>query len=194
MMGESRSEEKSKFVLSPVHENHESIAKRAHMDSRGTRRLFSPSIENAVTSNEDYDSDEPNKNQSTLMSDRNTGILFSPTSNLPNFVLDGTAPHLLQISPQKHKENVDWLTKIRKERYEQKTDKITSERPCSPKTQATPARRSSRSRSHEPQKMTKATKSSVISLLDFFKAAGKNCEKNPSEDTIVPSTSMSKDK
>lgn len=44
-------------------------------------------------------------------------LLFSPTSNLPNFVIDGEAPHLRVSSPKrKLKENVDWLTKIRKQK------------------------------------------------------------------------------
>lgn len=43
--------------------------------------------------------------------------LLSPTSNLPNYVIDGEAPHLKVQSPKrKLKENVDWLTKIRKQR------------------------------------------------------------------------------
>lgn len=42
---------------------------------------------------------------------------FSPTSNLPNFVIDGDAPHLkLQSPKRKLKENVDWLTNIRKQK------------------------------------------------------------------------------
>lgn len=42
----------------------------------------------------------------------------SPTTNLPNFVVDGEAPHLGLMSPQRKvkKENVDWLTKIRKQK------------------------------------------------------------------------------
>lgn len=42
----------------------------------------------------------------------------SPTTNLPNFKVDGEAPHLGLMSPQKKpkKENVDWLTKIRKQK------------------------------------------------------------------------------
>lgn len=45
--------------------------------------------------------------------------LFSPTSNLPNYVVDGDAPHLkLQSPKRKLKENVDWLTKIRKQRLQ----------------------------------------------------------------------------
>lgn len=41
----------------------------------------------------------------------------SPTSNLPNYVLNGEAPHLPIVSPKrKLKENVDWLTKIRKQK------------------------------------------------------------------------------
>lgn len=42
---------------------------------------------------------------------------FSPTSNLPNYVVNGEAPHLPVQSPKrKLKENVDWLTKIRKQK------------------------------------------------------------------------------
>lgn len=42
----------------------------------------------------------------------------SPTTNLPNFVVDGDAPHLGLMSPQRKvkKENVDWLTKMRKQK------------------------------------------------------------------------------
>lgn len=56
--------------------------------------------------------------------------LFSPTSNLPNYVIDGDAPHLkLQSPKRKHKENIDWLTKIRKQKLSstvsrQLTDKL----------------------------------------------------------------------
>lgn len=42
--------------------------------------------------------------------------LSSPTINLPNFVLDGDAPHLVNVNKRKLKENVDWLTKIRKQK------------------------------------------------------------------------------
>ncbi|XP_055312399.1 protein lethal(2)denticleless [Sitodiplosis mosellana] len=44
--------------------------------------------------------------------------LFSPTSNLPNYVMDASdAPHLkLQSPKRKLKENIDWLTKIRKQK------------------------------------------------------------------------------
>ncbi|XP_025265916.1 protein lethal(2)denticleless isoform X1 [Camponotus floridanus] len=183
----SRSEGKHKCILSPIHENHEIIAKRAHMDNRGMRRLFSSSNETTATSSRDYDSDEPSTSQYI---NKNEETPFSPTLNLPNFVIDGTAPHLLEISPQKYKENVDWLTKIRKERYEQsKTPESTS---CNSKTQMTPsARRSKRSQSTEPQKVTKPTKS--VSLLDFFKIMSKDCEENPcsKNSNIIPSTSIS---
>lgn len=47
-------------------------------------------------------------------------MLNSPTSNLPNFVIDGDAPHLVnaQFSPQRRtrNESVDWLTKMRKQK------------------------------------------------------------------------------
>lgn len=162
MMG-SRSEGKFKCILSPIYENHEMVAKRIHID-RGMRRLFSSSSETPTTARDD--SDEPSTSQSTS---GNEQVFLSPTINLPNFVVDGTAPHLLEISPQKYKENVNWLTKIR-EKYEQKKTASTS---SSPKTQSTPSRRVNRSRSTEPQKVTKS-----ISLLNFFKANSKESEKD----------------
>ncbi|EZA62690.1 protein lethal(2)denticleless isoform X2 [Ooceraea biroi] len=192
MMVGSRSEEKFKCILSPIYENHEMLAKRTHMDgNRGARRLFSSNTEIAGTSSRNYDSDEPSTSQSTSTS-RNDGIPFSsPTSNLPNFVVDGTAPHLLEISPQKYKENVDWLTKIRKERYE--TQKKTAS--CSSRTQVTPGRRLKRSQSTEPQKVTKTTKSYALSLLDFFnKAANKAGKKNScSENSSISMPSSNPD-
>lgn len=54
---------------------------------------------------------------SSLPRPSTSAIFFSPTSNLPNYVLDGDAPHLkLQSPKRKLKENVDWLTNIRKQR------------------------------------------------------------------------------
>lgn len=47
-------------------------------------------------------------------------MLNSPTSNLPNYVIDGEAPHLVNVlfSPQRKVKNdgIDWLTKIRKQK------------------------------------------------------------------------------
>lgn len=50
--------------------------------------------------------------------DRQPPAVNSPTTNLPNFVVDGDAPHLGLMSPQRKlkKENVDWLTKMRKQK------------------------------------------------------------------------------
>lgn len=62
-------------------------------------------------------------------------VIYSPTTNLPNFVLDGDAPHLAIMSPKrKLRDKVDWLTKIRKQKLMSScrgstiTDKITEER------------------------------------------------------------------
>ncbi|XP_015431620.1 PREDICTED: protein lethal(2)denticleless isoform X2 [Dufourea novaeangliae] len=174
LMG-SWSEGKFKSILSPIQENHEFIAKRAHLENRGARRLFSPSHDNNPLC-KGYESDEPSTSSSTVES-KNV-VLFSPTLNLPNFVIDGTAPHLLQMSPEKYKENVDWLTRIRREKFEHRSGKSISEKLSSPVYNPTPARRNSRSRSTEPQKVTKLPKSSVPSLLNFFKLTGKHCETN----------------
>ncbi|EDV36677.1 uncharacterized protein Dana_GF13076 [Drosophila ananassae] len=93
-----------------------------------------------------------------------SAAIFSPTSNLPNYVLDGEAPHLGIMSPKrKAKEKVDWLTNIRKQKLmngrahvtlsdkineEQQADVLASPRlqslrqsECSPRLQATPRRR-----------------------------------------------------
>lgn len=50
--------------------------------------------------------------------DRQALHFNSPTTNLPNFVQDGDAPHLGLMSPQRKtkKENIDWLTKMRKQK------------------------------------------------------------------------------
>ncbi|KAH8272852.1 hypothetical protein KR018_004771 [Drosophila ironensis] len=93
-----------------------------------------------------------------------SAAIFSPTSNLPNYVLDGEAPHLGIMSPKrKAKEKVDWLTNIRKQKLmsvrahvtlsekmneEQQADVLASPRlqslrqsECSPRLQSTPRRR-----------------------------------------------------
>lgn len=56
-------------------------------------------------------------------------ISFSPTSNLPNYVIDGDAPHLkLQSPKRKLKENVDWLTKIRKQKLSSTINDILNDK------------------------------------------------------------------
>lgn len=58
--------------------------------------------------------------------------LFSPTSNLPNYVIDGDAPHLkLQSPKRKLKENVDWLTKIRKQKLSTTINSVLHDRSVS---------------------------------------------------------------
>lgn len=171
-----------KIVLSPILENCESTAKRAHLETRGARRLFSPETKNS-SKNTEIDEPAPSTSRQADICD----MPFSPTSNLPNFVIDGTAPHLNESSPRKYKENLDWLTKIRKEK-EQKAkgsaEKITS---SSPKTQVTPARRSSRSKSMESRR---ASRSPAGPLLNFFRSsANKECEKmvqNKNDDDTTP--------
>lgn len=188
MMTGSSLEGKYKSILSPIYENYETVTKRNCTDDRDTRRLFNPNAETIIDTSIDYDSDEHSICQSTQYTNKDNGILFSPTSNLPNFVVDGTAPHLLEISPQKYKENVDWLTKMRKERYEQRKAVLNS---GSPQNQTTPSRRMNKLRSTESQRVTKMIKGT--SLLNFFKAINKDHEKNPCSEnsSVIPSTSLS---
>lgn len=67
----------------------------------------------------------PESSESSL---RTSNGLSSPTVNLPNFVIDGDAPHLVNVTnsngKRKLKENVDWLTKIRKQKLLQAAKSI----------------------------------------------------------------------
>lgn len=58
------------------------------------------------------------KFSSSLTTNSQVTSINSPTTNLPNFVVDGDAPHLSLMSPIKKvkKENIDWLTKMRKQK------------------------------------------------------------------------------
>ncbi|KAK0095467.1 hypothetical protein PV326_008285 [Microctonus aethiopoides] len=182
-----------KSILSPIEENLEPTTKRSHIENKGARRLFSPMRNNELRPTRDYDSDEAGPSQ--RLTSNKIQPPFSPTLNLPNFVIDGTAPHLIQLSPQKAKENVDWLTKIRKTRYERRLEKSESDKITSPNNQVTPARRNSRSRSSEPRRV----KSPVVSLLNFFKVespVGKNSiqkdsKKNSESPTISTNYQLS---
>ena len=174
-------------VLSPINENLEPASKRPHLDNRcGARRLFSPGNNKNIPTLDDqhngYKSDEPRPSTSGTTADRSYQSTFSPTLNLPNYVIDGTAPHLVQMSPQKLKENIDWLTKIRKERYELRIVQASESAKVaiSPNTQSMGARRTSRSKSLEPRKVSKFP---AVSLLNFFRASSKDTDKDGSSNT-----------
>ncbi|XP_043505675.1 protein lethal(2)denticleless isoform X2 [Polistes fuscatus] len=184
----SYSDGKLKTSLSPIHEDSETRIKRAHVENRGARRLFSQSTDKTTISDKGYNFDKPSTSSyvpklQTTISENNvsesssSSIPFLPISDLPNFVIDGTAPHLLQISPEKFKESVDWLTKIREKFIEQKSKSSANKMSSSKVT--TPAHRSSRSRSMEP-KGCKTSLSPTPSLLNFFKTYSKECDKSTS--------------
>lgn len=157
--GGSWTEGKYKLILSPIEENWEPPAKRFNTENRSARRLFSPS-----TSREQNNPMSPDASSSVRQ------IPFSPTLNLPNYVEDGTAPHLVQMSPQKSKENIDWLTKIRKERFELRKS-TEAERNVTSQI-STLARRNSRSKSAEPRKTKKP-----VSLFKFFQLPNRDSNK-----------------
>lgn len=132
---------------------------------------------------------------STQASTSSSALIYSPTSNLPNYVLDGEAPHLAIMSPKrKAKEKVDWLTKIRKQKLmsssrspltlsekigsEEVTDVLASPRlqslrnsEYSPRLQATPRRRISHNDNGgaaHPRTPTSSRRNSETTLLRFF--------------------------
>lgn len=133
-------------TISEEYEPETVAAKRPTTESKG-RRLFSPLASTSYSTagittleiskglqiifEESETPTSPRSLKSSPLSERiNSNLLspeinaavasfgfFSPTSNLPNYVLDGEAPHLRVHSPKrKHKENVDWLTKFRKQK------------------------------------------------------------------------------
>ncbi|KAH8297124.1 hypothetical protein KR044_005191 [Drosophila immigrans] len=131
-----------------------------------------------------------------------SSLIYSPTSNLPNYVLDGEAPHLGIMSPKrKAKEKVDWLTKIRKQKLmsssrspvtlsekmacEETTslDVLASPRlqslrnsECSPRLQATPRRRISHNDGNAAhlRTPTSSRRNSETTLLRFFSVQRNN--------------------
>ena len=186
-----QSAEKLKSILSPIQEtlelspkrpcleNHSIIhpsPRRSSLDSRAARKLhFGVSsrqekpitvIESSPGKSSDCDSNDA---MPSCSSERiPTMGLFSPTSGLPNFVIDGTAPHLAN-SPQKLKENVDWLTKIRKRKTAELkiNSKLTEDSP-SPKNRKTPTSRTKRSRSREIRKTPKGSPFFVPTITNFY--------------------------
>jgi denticleless len=133
----------NKRILSPIQEICGSSPKRTNVDKRASRKLeFSPNRELVP---------------STSMAS------FSPTLGLPNFVVDGTAPHLSN-SPRKSKENMNWLTEMRKRKN---ACKNTSDN-LSPKNLKTPTRKTNRVRSTELRKMSKNSSHFMPAITNFY--------------------------
>ncbi|XP_023723106.1 protein lethal(2)denticleless [Cryptotermes secundus] len=144
-------------VLSPVREGNQES--RVGLETRA-RRLFSPCKHNLSNKS-------PTSNWETDTKTASEAILSSPTLNLPNYVLDGTSPHHHCSPNARLKENVDWLTKLRKER-------TNSGESCNyPSAHVTPKRRLTRSRSHEISKGI-SLKGNSETLWRFFRVAGKS--------------------
>ncbi|XP_067010099.1 protein lethal(2)denticleless isoform X2 [Anabrus simplex] len=86
----------------------------------GARNLFVPlqnlhiiSVECESSSDTNIDNLPPKKRM----------CLSSPTMNLPNYVVDGTSPHHCCKRSAHMKENVDWLTRLRKDKDLKETHK-----------------------------------------------------------------------
>lgn len=93
-------------------------------------------------------------------------LIRTPTKNLPNFVLDGEAPHHRLMSPPKKRHGTtDWLTAIRKKSKTSDGDKTAA--PSSPK-ETTPNRRNSTT-----EKTPKSNKKSRT-LLKYFSVTNKD--------------------
>lgn len=144
-------------VLSPVREGNQES--KVGLETRA-RRLFSPCKHK-------LNNTSPTSNWQTDTKTASDAIQSSPTLNLPNYVLDGTSPHHHCSPNTRLKENVDWLTKLRKER-------TSSGESCSyPSAHVTPKRRLTRSRSHEISKGI-SPKGNSETLWRFFRVAGKS--------------------
>lgn len=148
---------KKHAVLLPVREGNQES--RVGLETRGARRLFSPHKQNIIEQSS-ISSQQPD---SDIGSDT---ILSSPTLNLPNYVLDGTSPHHHCSQNVQFKENVNWLTKLRKEKMS------SGVKQTGRSAQVTPKRRLTRSRSHDFSKGT-SPKGNSETLWRFFRIAGK---------------------
>lgn len=87
----------NKLENSPTKQNHKFLL--SPLSERLNRNLMSPEMPSSSASVD--------------------ATIFSPTSNLPNYAINGEAPHLIAQSPKrKLKENVksDWLTTMRKQK------------------------------------------------------------------------------
>ncbi|XP_026751951.2 protein lethal(2)denticleless [Galleria mellonella] len=92
----------------------------------------------------------------------------TPTKNLPNFVLDGEAPHLRLMSPVKKKqETTDWLTLMGREKRGKNSEpeKVNADSPLSPKENSLARRNTS---------LEKTPKFKSKTLLKYFSVATKD--------------------
>lgn len=105
-------------------------AKKQQTEKGGARRLFG-SLQEATTSKDGDGVLATILEETSPVKTNDNSDYFSPTANLPNFVIDGEAPHLKNFSPQK-KQDKDWLTKMRIEQSLRTQMEILS-RPSSPK-------------------------------------------------------------
>lgn len=80
----------------------------------GTSRSFLPIQNESPFVTVNHQKDVFLKESPIKMEPQQNFLTFSPTSNLPNFAVDGSAPHL-HYSPKKRQDR-DWLTKIRIEK------------------------------------------------------------------------------
>ncbi|CAH0406758.1 unnamed protein product [Chilo suppressalis] len=95
----------------------------------------------------------------------------TPTKNLPNFVLDGEAPHLRLMSPVKKKQDTtDWLTRIVREKKAKISDSgavAANITPLSPK-ESLPQRRNS-----VTDRIPKSGTKNCSTLLKYFSVSNK---------------------
>ncbi|XP_049835456.1 protein lethal(2)denticleless [Schistocerca gregaria] len=134
---------KKRSVLSPIKENNGEMLERTPSDSRGARRLFSPG-EKSIDMKED--------NNPSFCNSRS--LFSSPTDKLPNYVVDGTSPHHFCNRSPLQKENIDWLTKLQKEK------------PCVLKAAVV-------SSHYTPKRRKRSGSGADGSILKFFRVSGK---------------------
>lgn len=136
-------------VLSPISECNVSSAKRFHLDNKGARRLFDLSSEG----DQCIPSVDVRSNVSVHKSHIGIDLSASPTINLPNYVVDGTSPHHSCVRKSLQKENVDWLTKLKKEKiYDERMSSMVH---------------------HMPKRRSRSGSNSDGTLLKFFRVSGK---------------------
>nr|CAD7413953.1 unnamed protein product [Timema poppensis] len=150
------------------HATDENCCKKQKLQMRGSVQLCTPPKSVPAASSEGL------KDFSSYLYPRGEEVL-SPTSNLPNFVRDKSSSLHTCSRALLQKENVDWLTKLRKTKAEKPLN--VSETGETPKQ---------RSRSQSVLECRGKVKRAQVTLLKFFKVSGKSTSEQSCASHTLP--------
>ncbi|OXU19759.1 hypothetical protein TSAR_010467 [Trichomalopsis sarcophagae] len=129
-------------------------------DSRKTPELLTPSKRTSKFTDQSL---------ADCSYERVPALPFSPTTGLPNFVVDGTAPHLLANSPIKARDRMNWLTELHKRKsVERSGGRISQDSPSPKRIRKTPTRRASKIKNGDLRKTPRSSPCAVPAITNFY--------------------------